>query len=75
MKVILTTEDINHIREVLQLDLKEKAKRVRMCGTNTSDEHLAERITQYNRTKSLINKFETSTATDIFTNEDDMFTD
>ena len=76
MKIQLTQDDISHIRSVLTLDLKEKARKVRNCNTTTSDELLAERIALYNKTQHLINIFSQSTANDVFTDDgDNMFRD
>lgn len=75
MKITLTQQDIEHLRSSLKEDLRERAKRVRMCQSTTSDEVLAERIELYNHTQRLINIFTQATSTDIFTDEDDMFTD
>ena len=75
MKIQLTQIEITHLREVLALDLKEKARKVRNCNTATNDDVLAERIESYNRTQRLIHMFAQATTNDTFTDDDGMFSD
>ena len=56
MKVSLSEQELTHLVNVLQSDLKEKSKNIRRVNFDTSESIVENRIIAYNRTKDLLQR-------------------